>query len=63
MLQELYLRNLETSGTLGNPTVHADMQNKCLDELATKEVLEASRPPHDFPIPEAPAVAKVSNSA
>ncbi|GMH43805.1 hypothetical protein BSKO_11739 [Bryopsis sp. KO-2023] len=58
-LQELYLRNLNEATNMDNPTVHEAMQQRCLDELATQEVLDASRPPSDFPIPEAPAVAKI----
>lgn len=53
------MRNIDEAGRSDNPTVHTEIQQRCLDELATEEVLDLSRPPADFPIPEAPAVAKV----
>lgn len=54
------MRNMDEAGKFDNPTVHAEIQQRCLDELATEEVLDISRPPTDFPIPEAPAIAKVT---
>eukprot|EP00803_Ostreobium_quekettii_P003670 evm.model.scf_66EXC.13 EVM.evm.TU.scf_66EXC.13 scf_66EXC:119393-124551(+) len=58
-LQELYVRGLEECSASDSPTVRDAIRQRCLDELATEEVLATSRPPRHFPIPEPAALAKI----
>ncbi|KAK9830254.1 hypothetical protein WJX72_010592 [[Myrmecia] bisecta] len=53
-LQELYLRGLEAASLAPPASAREALQQRALDELATPEILAASRPPRDFPLPEGP---------
>ena len=48
-LQELYMRDLDQSKAI--TTVHEDMQQSNLLQLATPEMLVVSTPPAEFPVP------------
>lgn len=48
-LQELYMRDLDQSKAI--TTVHEDMQQSNLLQLATPEMLAVSTPPAEFPVP------------
>ena len=56
-LQELYMRDLDQCKAI--TTVHEDMQQSNLLQLATPEILAVSTPPAEFPLPSTTKLMRI----